>query len=88
MESIIASIITGGLALIGIIITNAMSNKQIEHKLEINQAITDTKLDNLNNQVSGFVVSVQQVPVISQRVDTCEKRLDKLENKIVEHNNG
>ena len=81
MESIITSIITGGLALVGIIITNVMSNKQIEHKLEINQAITDTKLDNLNNQVNSFVVSVQQVPVISQRVDMCEKRIDKLENK-------
>lgn len=51
MESIITAFITGGLALVGIIITNITSNKQIENKLITAQAVTDTKIDQLTDEV-------------------------------------
>ncbi len=80
MDNILGSLITAVLGLIGIVFTNVASNKQIEHKLEVNQAITDTKLDNLAAEVKAHNSGVQQIPVIIQRVDNCERRLDKLEN--------
>lgn len=78
MESIIASIITGVLALVGIIVTNVMSNKEIEKKLEVNQAITNTKLDNLTDEVKNQHSQVQQIPVLAEKVKTLEIRLDDL----------
>lgn len=79
--SVLASLITGVLALIGIVITNMMSNKQIEHRLEINQAITDTKLDNLTREVKEHNSGVQQIPVLTQRIVSLEARVKNLEGK-------
>lgn len=81
LGNILAPLITGVLALIGIIITNIMSNKQIEHKLEINQAITDTKLDNLTKEVMAHNSGVQKIPVIEEKVNNLEQRVTKLESK-------
>lgn len=78
--SIVSALITGGLALVGVIITNMFSNKSIEHKLELNQAVMDTKLDNLAKEVREHNSNVQQIPVITEQVKSIEKRLDKLEN--------
>lgn len=51
MESIIVAIIAGGMSLIGVIITNASSNKKIETQLMTAQAVTDTKIENLTDEV-------------------------------------
>lgn len=54
-ESIFIALITGGLSLLGVIITTRESSKkttrEVTHKLELNQAVTDTKLDALRNEV-------------------------------------
>jgi hypothetical protein len=39
MESVITAVITGGLALLGVIITNITSNKKIENQLITAQAL-------------------------------------------------
>ena len=41
MESIIVALITGGLSLIGVIITSRSSGKKVQQQLEIAQAVTD-----------------------------------------------
>ena len=51
MESIIVAIITGGLTLLGTIISNISSNKKIETNLKIQQAVTDTKIEALTSEV-------------------------------------
>ena len=79
MESIIASVVTGILALIGIIITNVMSNKEIEHKLEVNQAVTNTKLDNLTQEVKSHNTQVQQIPVLMEKVKSLEIKVQQLQ---------
>ena len=78
MESVIASVITGVLALIGIVITNTMSNKEIEKKLEVNQAITNTKLDNLTDEVKNQHSQVQQIPVLAEKVKALEIKVDDI----------
>lgn len=78
--SIMSALITGGLALIGVIITNMFSNKSIEHKLELNQAVMDTKLDNLAKEVREHNSNVQQIPVMQKEIESLERRIDKLED--------
>ena len=51
MESIVTAIITGGLALCGVVITNLSSNKKIEQQLMTNQAVTNAKIENLTEEV-------------------------------------
>lgn len=82
LEHILPSLITGVLALIGIIFTNIMSNKQIEHKLEINQATMNVKLDSIAAQVEKHSEGIQQVPVLLEKIQNIERRLDVLESKV------
>lgn len=74
MESVIASIITGVLALLGVIITNAMSNKEIEHKLETAQAVTDTKLEQLTEEVRKHNTFGDRITKLETRLDMIERR--------------
>lgn len=82
LENILPSLITGVLALVGIIFTNIMSNKQIEHKLEINQATMNVKLDNIAAEVQRHSEGIQQVPVLVEQVKNLEKRIDSVENQL------
>lgn len=80
MESIITACITGGLALLGVVITNINSNRKIESKLMIAQGITDTKIDTLTEEVKRHNGFADRIPRIETRLDGIEKRMDRLEN--------
>lgn len=88
LENILPSIITGVLALIGIIITSIMSNRQIEHKLEIHQAEMNVKLDYITAQVEQHNTGIQQIPVLVEKVKTLEKRVDGIENRLTKVSKG
>lgn len=78
-ETIITALITGGLALIGVIFTNYSSNKKIETQLDKQQAITDTKLEELTREVRLHNNFAQRVPVIEEQVKVINHRIDDLE---------
>lgn len=78
MESIIVAIITGGLSLIGVIITNAKSSKDIEHKLSVQQAVTDTKIEELTREVRMHNNFAQRVPVIEEQIKVINHRITDL----------
>lgn len=81
MESIIVAIITGGLSLIGVIITNAKSSKDIEHKLSVQQAVTDTKIEELTREVRMHNNFAQRVPVIEEQIKVINHRIGDLEKQ-------
>ena len=81
MVSIIASVITGILALIGVVITNSSSNKEIEHKLETAQAVTETKLESLTEEVRKHNEFANRMPVLEKRVDLLEDTVKELKAK-------
>ena len=81
MESIIVAIITGGLSLIGVIITNSKSNKDIEHKLSVQQAVTDTKIEELTREVRMHNNFAQRVPVIEEQIKVINHRIGDLEKQ-------
>lgn len=81
MESIIASLITGLLALVGVILTNNASNKKITTKLEMNQAVTNTKIEHLTEEVRQHNNFAVRIPSIETRLSGLEHRLDKIEEK-------
>lgn len=80
MESIIGSIITGGLALVGVVFSNLSNNKKIENKLSTQQAVTDTKLEELTREVRTHNNFAQRVPVIEEQIKVANNRIKDLEN--------
>lgn len=81
MEPIITALITGGLSLAGVIITNISSNKQIEKKLEIAQAVTDCKIEELTREVREHNNFAHRMPVVEEKVENINHRLNNLENR-------
>ena len=79
MEGIIASIITSVLALVGVIITNMKSNQAIENKLTVAQAVTDTKIDQLTEEVKKHNNFASRMPVVEEQIKVINHRLEDLE---------
>ena len=69
-ETIICALITGGLTLMGVLIANS---KQ--------QAITDTKLDELTREVREHNNFAQRVPVIEEQIKVINHRIADLEKQ-------
>jgi len=82
MEGIIGSLITGGLALAGVIFTNIMGNKKFEAQLDKKQAITDVKIDALTEEVKKHNDFATRVPVIEEQIKVANHRLEDLEKKV------
>lgn len=69
-ETIVCALITGGLTLMGVLIANG---KQ--------QAITDTKLDELTREVREHNSFAQRVPVIEEQIKVINHRIENLEEQ-------
>lgn len=79
METIIAAAITGGLALIGVVITSLMGNRKIERKLEIHQAVTDQKIVDLTREVREHNNFARRMPVVEEQIKVANHRIHDLE---------
>lgn len=75
METIIAAAITGGLALIGVVITTMQSSRKIERKLEIHQAVTDQKIEDLTREVREHNNFAKRMPALEQKVDGINEKI-------------
>ncbi len=80
-ETIITAIISGGLALIGVIFSNMQSNKRIEIQLDKKQAVTDTKIEELTREVRKHNNFAERVPVIEEQIKVINHRLADLEKE-------
>ena len=81
MESIITAIITGGLALVGVIVTNIQSNKKIENQLTTAQAVTDCKIEELTREVREHNNFARRVPVLEEQMKVANHRIADLEKE-------
>lgn len=78
METIIAAAITGGLTLVGVIITCIMSNRKIERKLETAQAVTDCKLDELTREVREHNNFAKRMPAVEEQIKGINEKINIL----------
>lgn len=81
METIIGCIITGGLSLIGVVFSNMSSNRKIESTLSTQQAVTDTKIEELTREVRAHNNFAQRVPVLEEQMKVANHRIEDLEKK-------
>ena len=67
-ESIVVALISGGLTLLGVIVSN---NKH--------QAVTDTKMEELTREVREHNNFAKRVPVLEEQVKVINHRISDLE---------
>lgn len=78
-EGVIASLITGGLSLIGVIITGAATARKNENAVRISQAVTDTKIEELTREVREHNGFARRMPVVEEQIKVINHRLTDLE---------
>ena len=81
MTEIIVALITGGLALVGVIISNNRNSRSMESKLALNQAVTDTKLDELTREVRAHNNFARRMPVVEEQIKVINHRISDLEKE-------
>lgn len=78
-ESIVVAIITGVLTLVGTVITVLSANRKTISSLEIQQAKTDQKIENLTKEVQKHNNFAERMPVVEEQIKTINEKLTKLE---------
>ena len=91
-EAVITALITGGLALIGVWLTNRKSTEMLFAKLDKQSELSDAKLDTeirvvktqideLTREVRKHNNFAERVPVMEEQIKVANHRLDDLERR-------
>lgn len=80
-EAIIVAIITGGLSLIGVIVSNIHTAQSMDAKLDKQQAVTETKLEELTREVRTHNNFAQRIPVLEEQMKVANHRIADLEKE-------
>lgn len=80
-SSVIVSIITGLVTIITVIINTKVSNREIQHKLETQQAVFETKLDSLTSEVREHNNFARRMPVVEEQIKDVTRRLEVCERE-------
>ena len=78
-EAVVVAIITGGAAIITNIITSRNASKDMQHKLETHQAVTDTKIEELTREVREHNNFARRMPVVEEQIKVANHRIEDLE---------
>lgn len=78
-EAVVVALITGGAAIITNIITSRNASKDMQHKLETHQAVTDTKIEELTREVREHNNFARRMPVVEEQIKVANHRIEDLE---------
>lgn len=80
--SIIVAIISGVITIIGTLITVWAGLRTSAQKAAVQQAVTDTKLDELTREVRKHNGFAESIPVIQEQLKQLNDKVTDLEDKI------
>ena len=84
-DAVIVAIISGVCSMIVGIVSAVIAAKStgndVQKKMEIAQAVTDTKLAELTREVRAHNNFAQRMPVLEEQIKVANHRIDDLENK-------
>ena len=78
-EAILVAVIGGVFSLGGIIIASRKTANDVQHKLDVQQAVTTTKLDELTREVREHNNFARRVPVLEEKMKVANRRIEDLE---------
>ena len=78
-EAIVVALITGGMSLVGVIVTSLVTARKSENAIKIAQAVTDTKIQELTREVREHNNFAKRMPVVEEQIKVINHRIDDLE---------
>ena len=80
-DAVMVAVISGVCSLIVGIVSAVISAKatgnDVQKKMEIAQAVTDTKLEELTREVRKHNNFAERIPVLEEKISTLEKRVEE-----------
>ena len=73
------ALITGGLSLRGVIYSNNRTAQSMDAKLDKQQAVTETKLEELTREVREHNNFARRVPILEEQMKVANHRIADLE---------
>lgn len=80
-EGIICSLISAAVTLIGVLMSNQRVAYKTETAIKVNQAVTDTKIENLTAEVRDHNNFARRMPVVEEQIKVINHRIEDLERK-------
>ena len=80
-EAIIVALLTGGMSLLGVVITCSATARKTERNQAVAQAVTDTKIEELTREVRSHNGFAQRMPVVEHELKVLGHRLEALESR-------
>ena len=77
--AIVPPLITGVLALVGVVITSRSTAKKMQANIEKTQAVAETKLEELTREVREHNGFARRMPVVEEKIKVINHRIDDLE---------
>ena len=78
-EAVLVAVISGGLSLLGVVITGWLTARKNETALKVSQAVTDTKIQELTREVRLHNGFAQRLPVVEEQIKVLNHRITDLE---------
>ena len=75
----VVALITGGLSLLGVVITNLATARKSEMAIRTSQAVTDAKLETLTREVREHNQFARRMPVVEEQIKVINHRIGDLE---------
>ena len=73
------ALITGGMSLVGVIVTSLVTARKSENAIKIAQAVTDTKIQELTREVREHNNFAKRMPVVEEQIKVINHRIGDLE---------
>lgn len=95
-DAVLSALITGSLAVIAQLLISrqqskslidkldkdsALADAKLEAKLEKSQAVTDTKIKQLTDEVRKHNAFAERIPVMEEKIKVANHRIDDLEHR-------
>ena len=81
MIEILVAAITGVASVVAVVLTNSRASRDMDAKLDKAQAITETKLEVLTEEVRKHNSFAERVPVMEEQIKVINHRIADLEHK-------
>lgn len=84
-EAIVVAIITGGISLIGSIISAQRSTREMQNRVDTRLAVMEAKITELTREVREHNGFARRMPVVEEQIKVANHRINDLEKKEEKH---
>ncbi len=78
-DAIVVALITGGLSLLGVVVSTIATARKTDASLRTAQAVTDTKIEELTREVRAHNNFASRMPVVEEQIKVINHRISDLE---------